>query len=90
MNLLSESAIKVRGLPFSLNSWDIEDLFKRFNFMRGSIKLGFIGERKSGEAVLLFPNKEEAERAVALQGITVQGRYLELRIISKQTYDRFR
>ena len=48
MNLLNESAIKVRGLPFALNSWDIEDLFKRFNFVRGSIKLGFIGERKSG------------------------------------------
>lgn len=47
-NLLNESAIKIRGLPYSLNTWDIEQIFKRFNFVRGSIKMGFLGDRKSG------------------------------------------
>jgi hypothetical protein len=52
--------------------------------------MGFLGDRKSGEAVILFPNREEAERAMCLQGVTIQGRYLELRIINKEHYDRFR
>jgi len=47
-SLLNEAAIKIRGLPYSLNNWDIEEVFKRFNFVRGSIKLGFMGDRKSG------------------------------------------
>jgi hypothetical protein len=47
-SLLSEAAMKVRGLPYSLNNWDIEEIFKRFNFVRGSVKLGFLGERKTG------------------------------------------
>lgn len=88
-SLLSEAAMKVRGLPFSLNNWDVEEIFKRYNFVRGSVKLGFSGERKTGEAVVLFPNREEAERAMVLQGVTVQGRYLELRIITKENFDRF-
>ena len=58
--LLSEAAIKIRGLPFALNNWDIEEIFKRYNFVRGSVKLGFMGERKTGEAVILFPNNESA------------------------------
>ena len=73
-----------------MNNWDIEEIFKRFNFVRGSIKLGFVGDRKSGEAVVLFPNREEAERALSLHGFVVQGRYLELRLITKENYDRFR
>jgi hypothetical protein len=38
----------------------------------------------------LFPNREEAERALTLQGFVVQGRYLELRVVNKELYDRFK
>jgi hypothetical protein len=39
--------------------------------------------------VILFPNKEEAERALVLHNLVVGGRYLELRLINKEFYDRF-
>ena len=45
--------------------------------------MGFMGERKTGEAAILFPNREEAERAMSLHNVVVQGRYLELRLINK-------
>jgi hypothetical protein len=40
--------------------------------------------------VVLFPNREEAERAMYLQGFVVQGRYLELKVVPKEMYDRFK
>jgi hypothetical protein len=52
--------------------------------------MGFLGDRKSGEAVILFPNREEAERAMSLNNLIVQGRYLELRIVPKEFYERFK
>ena len=42
-NVINEAAIKVRGLPYSMNNWDVEEIFKRLSFIRGSIKLGYMG-----------------------------------------------
>lgn len=71
MELLEETGVKVRGLPYSFNAWDIEEIFTSYSFIRGSVKLGHRGTSRSGEAIILFPNKGEGVRSLALNGVVV-------------------
>jgi len=54
----------VRGLPFSFTEEQVYRFFEEYNPQRDSIKLGYKGGRKTGQAVVLFNDEASAERTL--------------------------
>ena len=50
--------VKMRGLPFEATDNDILDFFGKYNPIPHSLKIGYNGSRKSGDAVILFPTRK--------------------------------
>ena len=58
-------AVKIRGLPFKAEIYDIQEFFKGHNYVKNSIIFGLSKEnRKNGFAAILFSSNEEAKNAI--------------------------
>jgi RNA recognition motif-containing protein len=82
--------IKMRGLPFDVTSEQILDFFKKYSPISHSLKIGYNGGRKSGDASILFSTRKEAKEALELDREKIGTRYIELITISSDEYRRFK
>lgn len=58
-------AVKLRGLPWRVETSQIEEFFEGFAWVRDSIKIGELeGGRRTGQASVLFETPQEACRAI--------------------------
>lgn len=60
--------------------------------MAGSVKLGLKPGTtlKNGEAVILMRNYNDAQRSLGMNGFRCMGRYLEVIVIGKDDYLRYK
>jgi RNA recognition motif-containing protein len=75
----SSTFVKLRGLPFDVEDFDIQQFFEGYDVVPGSIKIqeSFPG-RKTGEAFVEFASPEEADRAMQENNKEIGVRYIEL------------
>jgi RNA recognition motif-containing protein len=83
------NAVRVRGLPFEMKEVEIVDLFSYFSPLPSSLKIGRRYGQKTGQAALLFTSQDLAERALEMNGYQIYGRFLEVMLISSQSYSQF-
>lgn len=58
-------SVKLRGLPWRVETEQIEEFFEGFAWVRDSIKIGELeGGRRTGQASVLFETPAEALRAI--------------------------
>lgn len=50
--------VKMRGLPFDVTTEQILNFFGKYNPISHSLKLGYNGGRKTGDAVILFSTRK--------------------------------
>ena len=83
--------LRLRGIPFSASSMDILYFFSGYKLVDGSVKIGMNpAGKKTGEAVILFQNPEEAKRAFReKQGHNMGHRWIELFLLTYEEYERF-
>ena len=60
-----KTALKMRGLPYSVQNEDICKFFGSFGVIDESVKIGKMGDGKlTGEAIVLFKSPEDATAAL--------------------------
>ena len=57
-------AVKMRGLPWRVETEEIEEFFKDYAWVRDSVRIGELeGGRRTGMAAVLFENEDVAAKA---------------------------
>jgi len=76
----AQSAMKMRGLPWSAEEAEVYEFFEGFKIVEDSVKLGVYEDgRKSGNACVLFETPEECARAKSeKEGQQIGNRWINL------------
>ncbi|CAD5225088.1 unnamed protein product [Bursaphelenchus xylophilus] len=84
-------AVRVRGLPYSCKKEDVYDFFKGMSVVEVIFgkEPGEWG-RPTGEAFIRFSTKEEADRAMQLNGQYLGKRYVELFKVDLDAFENFK
>jgi len=74
--------VKLEGLPYRVRESEIEDFFRGFDYIPGSVELGKNSDgRMSGDAWIQFRDEGAARQAVSARDRQYIGsRYVKLRI----------
>ena len=58
--------MKLKGLPYSVTIGEIQDFFRDFKLVSGSIKIGEnpIDKLRTGDAIVLFQSPDECQSAM--------------------------
>ena len=85
------SAMKLKGLPFTVNTEDIVNFFDGFNLINDSIKIGKMGDGKlTGEAAVLFSSAEDCANAHAEKNNKYIGnRWVKLIMVQTHEHTNF-
>jgi RNA recognition motif-containing protein len=83
--------LRLRGIPFRIEDEVIYDFFSGYDYIDGSLIIGvWPSGKRTGEAVLLFLNEEDAQKAhEAKNGNNIQERWIELYIHDYKYYQGF-
>ena len=56
----------MRGLPYSVKIFEIEDFFRGFGYVKTSIKIGEnpYDNLRTGDGMILFENPDECQKAM--------------------------
>lgn len=69
-------ALKLKGLPFTVNEQEIHQFFDGSNMLSDSVKIGTMSDgRKTGEATVLFNSDGDCQQAHS----TLDGKYIGTR-----------
>ncbi|KAH7729530.1 heterogeneous nuclear ribonucleoprotein F [Aphelenchoides avenae] len=90
-SLSDKGFIRVRGLPYNCKREELDAFFKDLTIEEVVFgkELG-LGSRPSGEAYIKFPQKSEADRALALSGQHLGHRWLEIFPIDGEAFSLFK
>jgi heterogeneous nuclear ribonucleoprotein F/H len=80
--------LKIRGMPYRATVEEIQDFFRDYKFIEGSIIYGYGSDgRKNGFGALVFESEEQATSAMeALQKQNIGSRWVQLSPMSYKDY----
>jgi len=90
-NLLQEGRgiLRLRGLPYSSTENDVRDFFRNLKIVKDGVKRPIIGGKPSGEAYVVFENKDEAHKGLALNMEKIGTRFIEIFVANARELDNF-
>lgn len=89
--LLTEEVgiVRMRGLPYSCTEEDISNFFKGLRIAKNGIKRAVVGGRPSGEAYVVFENRQDAVDALNLNMEKIGTRFIELFSSSAREFENY-
>lgn len=88
-DLEDKGIIKMIGLPYSCTRSEVLDFFEPHHPIESSLKFGARDGRRTGDAVILFESKRDAEAAMQLDRKKIGSRYIELSRVIPDAYRKF-
>lgn len=84
-------AVKMRGLPWRVETEEIEEFFKDYAWVRDSVRIGELeGGRRTGMAAVLFENEDVAAKAAEeMDREHVGSRWVQLYPMSYSQFESF-
>lgn len=88
-NLENKGILKMIGLPYSCTRSEVLDFFEPHHPIESSLKFGARDGRRTGDALILFESRREADAALELDRKKIGTRYIELSKVTPDQYRKF-